>query len=100
MTDDEDFERASEWIDKFGENRQIKPYYQNRGWNELTKQEKTNYIQLQFNKGAKGYESSSRKLVDGIDYIRGNEDEYKIIFVRNRRVLYNTKTKRFYRWLK
>lgn len=66
MTDDNDYKRASIWIDK---NQNL----YNFDWNKSTRTEKKDFIQMQFNKGLSGYEKSSQKLADGIDYIRGNK---------------------------
>jgi hypothetical protein len=97
MTDDESYERISIWLNKFDNKEKIEVEHQGRKWEQLTRSEKQTTISDMLFKGF--YPKQSEKLSKGVDYVRGNMDEFKETKVRNRIVI-RDKLGRFFKWLR
>lgn len=96
MTNDDDYERLSIWINKFDQEKRIRTEHQGRNWDELTRKEKQTTLQDLLYKGF--YPDAAEKLSKGIDYIRGNQDEFFEGKIKNRKIIRDKKG-RIFRWL-
>ena len=74
MTDNDDYERISVWLDKNNQEAKIKLAYDGREWEQLTRKEKTDTVSNLLYSGY--YPTQAEKLSKGIDYVRGNDKEF------------------------
>ena len=101
MTDDDDYRRISKWLDKDINSDRIEIEHQGRNFDQLTRKEKKEVISDMLFKGF--YPSASEKLSKGVDYVRGNNEEFKETQIRTKkglRTVIRERNGRIFRWLK